>query len=696
MQKTTDPVCDHGQALPSGTKLGEFIIGKVLGSGGFGITYLARDTSLSRQVVIKENLPTQFAWRETTTGTVRPRHTTGGDADDFEWSLNNFLKEAETLALLDHPGIVRVLRKFEANGTAYFVMPFVEGVAFDSLIEKRRAKGQAFSEEELKGLLDRMLEALGYLHARGIYHRDIKPGNILITNDGIPTLIDFGSARQRLSERSMTVVESAGYTPFEQLQSHGNVGPWSDLYALGATLVKVMTGEAPPKANDRIRKDPHVPLARREELAARFSAAFLGGIDKSLVVEETERWQNAGEWLVALRGNDTLATPPPKPERMARTSRPPAIASPAIASPAIASPAIASPAIASPAIASPVIASPPNKKVTRVQWAIATCVILSLSVVVLLVKISSSYAKPSARPVTVVDNAAVLRERDTADAATAQAKEAEQRTARAEQEMQALTAKARVQAEAIAKAAEAAKRKQDTAAWEALEARKAREQAEQAEEEEKAKRQALAMQAREEEAAALARDAQKNPPGVNHNSSTDIEIPNNEIVTRYKLDNPNNHKSALAKASELERSAADLGKQGRAQAQTRDLVSSLSGRYSSSESIRKKGEENIQKSAELTSEAVAIRSEVANVRDYLLSKATNPKRAKIYDIVSKDGRKIQAKILGTLENGIVVRKTDGEFLLLALDQLNIASANSVKLALSELSGSTDEEPNDSP
>ncbi|MEO0016737.1 MAG: hypothetical protein RLZZ522_20, partial [Verrucomicrobiota bacterium] len=232
------------------------MIESVLGSGGFGITYLARDTSLNRQVVIKENLPSQFVWRETATGTVRPRHSTGSDADDFEWSMRNFLREAETLASMDHPGIVRVLRKFEANGTAYFVMPFVQGVEFGTLIAQRAEKGQPFTEEELRGLTERMLDALGYLHDRGIYHRDIKPGNILITTEGVPTLIDFGSARQRLSERSMTVVESAGYTPFEQLQSRGNVGPWSDLYALGGTLHKALTGDAPPKATDRAFDDP--------------------------------------------------------------------------------------------------------------------------------------------------------------------------------------------------------------------------------------------------------------------------------------------------------------------------------------------------------------------------------------------------------------------------------------------------------
>jgi formylglycine-generating enzyme required for sulfatase activity len=223
--------------------------------------------------------------------------------------LKNFLREADTLASLDHPGIVRVLRKFEGNGTAYFVMPFVEGVTFDLLIGEHTGKGSPFEEAGLRGLLERVLDALDHLHQRGIYHRDIKPGNILITNEGLPVLIDFGSARQRLSERSMTVVESAGYTPFEQLQSRGNVGPWSDLYALGGTLEKALTGEAPPKAMDRMRNDPRTPLVNRSELLKRFSEAFLGHIDTALEVDEAKRWQKSAEWLNALHGATTTKYP---------------------------------------------------------------------------------------------------------------------------------------------------------------------------------------------------------------------------------------------------------------------------------------------------------------------------------------------------------------------------------------------------
>jgi len=281
----------------------EFVIEKVLGSGGFGITYLARDSRLGRQVVIKENLPAQFCWRDTTSLTVQPRSSQGEDADNFRYSLESFEKEAATLASLDHLGIVKVLRSFEANGTAYFVMPFVEGVTFDEVLREREAQHRPFTEGELVALLDKVLAALGYLHERGIYHRDIKPGNLLITASGDPVLIDFGAARQRLSERSLTVIESPGYTPFEQMQSRGKVGPWSDLYALGGTLYKAITRETPAKATDRAFDDPVIALAQRTELGTRYSQRLLESIDRAMRPKLSERPQSAEEWTGHLRGS---------------------------------------------------------------------------------------------------------------------------------------------------------------------------------------------------------------------------------------------------------------------------------------------------------------------------------------------------------------------------------------------------------
>ena len=151
-----------GQSLPSGTHIEEFVIERVLGAGGFGITYLARDKRLDRLVVIKENLPAQFCFRDPSSMSVSPRQTHGDDADNFRWSLENFSRESAMLASLDHPGIVKVLRSFEAFGTAYFVMPYVEGVALDELVKQRA--GDPFKEKELRDLLEDVLSALSYLH----------------------------------------------------------------------------------------------------------------------------------------------------------------------------------------------------------------------------------------------------------------------------------------------------------------------------------------------------------------------------------------------------------------------------------------------------------------------------------------------------------------------------------------------------
>jgi formylglycine-generating enzyme required for sulfatase activity len=380
--------------------------------------------------VIKENLPVQFCFRDTHSLTVSPRHSHGDDAENFQWSLENFSKEAAMLASLDHPGIVRVHRSFQAFGTAYFVMPFVEGMALDEL-EKER-EGKPFSEDELRGLLERVLDALGYLHDRGIYHRDLKPGNLLITHEGIPVLIDFGSARQRLSERSMTVVESPGYTPFEQLQTRGNVGPWSDLYALGATLVKLMTGEAPPKTNDRSFGDPWRPLLDRADLAGKFSVGFLKGIDRSLKLQIEERWQNAGEWRAALRG-ETVALPvADMPEYV---------------------PVTASAAVAS----APITGS--QKRTNFVPWAVAACMVLGL--IALGKSVSNERAEVAAQARDAEQRAAQAEREKEAFIAQAKVKEEaaaqaaeKQRSALAEQEKQALIAQAKAKEEAEAKAAE--------------------------------------------------------------------------------------------------------------------------------------------------------------------------------------------------------------------------------------------------
>lgn len=293
----------HGQELPNGSRLQEFIIETTIGFGGFGITYLAMDTSLGRKVVIKEHLPDMFSFRDVASMTVRPRHSSGETLENYEWSIKSFTRESEMLASLEHPNIVRILRRFEANGTAYFVMPFVEGQSFDKVIAAREEAGGGFSEKELREMLDPLLGAFSYLHSLGIYHRDVKPGNVLVTAAGVPVLIDFGAARQQFGAKSMTVIESAGYTPFEQTESRGNVGPWSDLYALGGVLRKAITFQTPARSADRIRRDPMVGLAGDPQWCERFSRVFLEAVDRALRVNEEDRWQQAEDWLNDLRSS---------------------------------------------------------------------------------------------------------------------------------------------------------------------------------------------------------------------------------------------------------------------------------------------------------------------------------------------------------------------------------------------------------
>src|SRR5437867_163750 len=209
-------------ALPAGHALQEYRIEKVLGVGGFGLTYLALDENLHLRVAVKEYLPADIAVRASDR-TIAPR--SGESAEIFDWGKRRFLDESRTLASFRHPNIVRVMRFFEANGSAYMVMEFVEGAPLSDWIKTRRP----LAEGALGALLRPLLDGLEVVHKSGYMHRDIKPGNIYIREDGSPVLLDFGSARMKASE--VTAVVSPGYAPFEQYHTQGNQGPWSDVYA---------------------------------------------------------------------------------------------------------------------------------------------------------------------------------------------------------------------------------------------------------------------------------------------------------------------------------------------------------------------------------------------------------------------------------------------------------------------------------
>jgi serine/threonine protein kinase len=314
---------EYSNELPVGYRLEEFEIKSILGSGGFGITYLAQDVDLKREVVVKENLPFQCAVRDSTRS-VRPRTSATDDHNQFDWALKSFMREAETLSQFDHPNIVRILRRFEANNTAYFVMPYLPGKSLKQVIDEQVTKGEAFTEPKLKELLNPLLDALSLLHASGVYHRDIKAANILLVKGHRPILIDFGAARQIISEKSHTIVESAGYTPFEQLLTDGNVGPWSDIYALAATFYTAIHGEPPPRASDRMRRDPIVKLA--DNYSDVYSRPFLEAIDWALHPDETQRPQSIEQWREALNGTAVAKPPalPPKKEAVKPPTPPPA------------------------------------------------------------------------------------------------------------------------------------------------------------------------------------------------------------------------------------------------------------------------------------------------------------------------------------------------------------------------------------
>ena len=307
------------EQLKQGSKLLWYRIESMLGRGGFGITYLATDTNLQTRVAIKEYLPADIAERKQDSY-VLPR--TGADGETYRWGLTRFIDEARMLARFKHHNIVRVHSVFEENNTAYMVMDYEQGNGFDLLMRTPQFR----EESKLKALFADLLEGLEVVHSHDVIHRDIKPANIYIREDGSPVLLDFGSARQQIAGKShsMTRVLTKGYAPYEQMDDDGlKQGPWTDIYALGATLYYVVGSQLPVDAFSRFTKlvqkqaDPLRPVHELPD-AANYSREFLDAIAAAMQFEPRDRPQTVAEFRRLLLGEKPRTQPVLQPRNPPR------------------------------------------------------------------------------------------------------------------------------------------------------------------------------------------------------------------------------------------------------------------------------------------------------------------------------------------------------------------------------------------
>ncbi|MDQ6626967.1 MAG: protein kinase, partial [Pseudomonadota bacterium] len=289
---------DH-DALPPGTRFGEFEIIRVLGVGGFGIVYLANDHSLEREVALKEYMPASLAARG-----LGPQITVRSSsfAETYAIGLRSFINEARLLARFDHPSLVKVYRFWEDNATAYMVMPFLQGV---TLRDTRRRMAHPPDEAWIRSVITPILSALELLHREGVYHRDIAPDNILLPPDGPPVLLDFGAARRVISDRtqSLTAILKPSYAPIEQYAEMTQLrqGPWTDLYALGAVIHYLVFGVPPAPATARAVQDDADQIESR--VVPGVSPRFLDAVAWMLAIRPNQRPQNAEQLRAVLDGH---------------------------------------------------------------------------------------------------------------------------------------------------------------------------------------------------------------------------------------------------------------------------------------------------------------------------------------------------------------------------------------------------------
>jgi serine/threonine protein kinase len=316
-------------ALPVGYTLLEYRIEAMLGAGGFGLTYLAHDANLNTKVAIKEYMPAEFAARGED-HSVQPK--TAAAQKSFAWGLQRFLDESRTLASFRHSNIVRVMRFFEANHTAYMVMEFIAGKPLNEWIKERNTLDQA----RLTAIAIPLLDGLEVIHEAGYLHRDIKPANIFIRQDGNPVLIDFGSARMKVDpDQNLTAVVTPGFSPLEQYHSQGKQGPWTDIYSFAGVFYWLVTGRKPVEAAARVRGDI-MPSALNSGDRKYYSAEFLAAIDWGLRPHEQDRPQSVAKWRVALSSCGVAAFVPAVSPAPAAPSPQPGVVAQARSAPQVA------------------------------------------------------------------------------------------------------------------------------------------------------------------------------------------------------------------------------------------------------------------------------------------------------------------------------------------------------------------------
>jgi Protein kinase domain/Domain of unknown function (DUF4384) len=278
---------EMGDGLAPGTRLGEFELTKLVAVGGFGIVYMANDHSLHRRVAVKEYMPSSLAGRS---GNSQVHVKSERYRETFEAGLKSFINEARLLASFDHPSLLKVYRFWEANGTAYMAMPFLEGKTLRDIL---RSQPQAPDEAWLRSVLAPLTEALGIIHAEQCYHRDIAPDNVMQLPNGRWLLLDFGAARRVIGDmtQALTVILKPGYAPVEQYAEIPGMkqGPWTDVYALAASVHYAITGRTPPPSVGRLLNDTYQPLVNAA--AGRYSQAFLAAVDRALAVRPEARPQ---------------------------------------------------------------------------------------------------------------------------------------------------------------------------------------------------------------------------------------------------------------------------------------------------------------------------------------------------------------------------------------------------------------------